>query len=377
MIDACPLCAAPLPQPFLVRASVPVHQNRTAATATAARAMPRGRLDMVACETCGFVCNRAFDPGLLHYGPGYDNTQSHSPAFAAHLDALARHLLDQRGVRGARIVEVGCGQGEFLRRLVADPGGGNSGVGFDPAYAGEAGGGALRFVRDFFGPGSAEPADVVVCRHVIEHVADPLALLRTIRAALSDAPQARVFFETPDVSWIFRNAVLWDLFYEHCSLFAAGSLADACARAGFRVTEVRRVFGGQYLWLEASLGAPRARPNPDGIAAQARAYAVQEAAAAGAWQRRVAEGRLAVWGAGAKGATFASLADPDAARIDCFVDINPAKQGRFLPGTGHPIVAPAALAGRDVARVLAMNPQYCMEIMPLLPHGMALAVWAD
>src|SRR5437764_687990 len=79
----------------------------------------------------------------------------------------------------------------------------------------------------------------------------------------------RVYFETPDVTWILRNQVIWDFFYEHCSLFAPGSLSTAFAAAGFRVSAVRRVFCDQYLWIEASVsdgGEPIVRdagPIPD------------------------------------------------------------------------------------------------------------------
>ena len=373
----CPLCAAPAPPPFLRRDSVPVHQNRTAATRTEALAMPRGTLALCACPACGFVFNRSFDPALPGYGPGYDNTQSLSPAFAAHLDSLARHLTEVRGVRGAHIVEVGCGQGDFLRRLVAYPGADNTGTGLDPSYRGpvQDAGGRLSFERRLYGPDCARPADAVVCRHVIEHVADPLALLRTIRAA---APTARVFFETPDADWILRQCVPWDLFYEHCSLFTAGSLADAFGRAGYTVTGVRHVFGGQYLWLEAEPGPAAAHPAPGETAALASAFAARETALVAAWRAQLAQiGRVVVWGAGAKGATLASLADPQGVFIGCLVDINPAKQGRYLPGTGHAIVAPAELAARGVRHVLPMNPLYRAEIDAMLPHGVALAEWAD
>ena len=91
---------------------------------------------MAACAVCGFVFNRAFNPALLRYGPGYDNAQAGSPRFAAHLADLVRHLVERRGVRGARIVEIGCGNGDFLRRLVTWPGADNTGIGFDPAYRG-------------------------------------------------------------------------------------------------------------------------------------------------------------------------------------------------------------------------------------------------
>ena len=98
------------------------------------------------------------------------------------------------------------------------------------------------------------------------------------------------------------------------------------------------------------------------------------------WRGRLdalGEGAVAVWGAGAKGVTFAGLVDPDASRIDCVVDINPAKQGRFIPGTGHPIVPPDALAARGVRHVVPMNPAYRAEIAATLAvsGGARLVDW--
>lgn len=380
----CPLCGSPAGAPFLVRASVPVHQNLTEVSPEAARAAPRGRLEMCACPACGFVFNAAFDVSLLRYGPGYDNTQAHSAAFEAHLQDRARHIVETCGVRSARIIEVGCGKGDFLRRLADWPGADNAGIGFDPAYAGpsEACGGRLRFERRPFGlDGAGVAADAVVCRHVIEHVAAPLDLLASVRQAMPAG--ARAFFETPDVAWILRNAVAWDFFYEHCSLFSAGSLAAAFARAGFAPTMIGPVFGGQYLWLEAVTGAAeRLAIEPDALLALARRYGETDAARLASWRTRIGglarDGRVALWGAGAKGVTFAGLADPDGVRIDCVVDINPAKQGRYVPGSGHPIVAPAALAARGVRHVVLMNPAYRNEVAALLPTrgGARLAEWA-
>jgi SAM-dependent methyltransferase len=379
--DTCPVCGAPATAPFLHRSAVPVHQNLPAPTVAAARGVARGDLAMAACPSCGFVFNRAFDPALLRYGPGYDNTQAGSRRFAAHLDALVRYLVERRGVRGAHIVEVGCGDGGFLRRLVAWPGAGNTGIGYDPAHAGPAEilDGRLRFVRGTYPPpGGGPPVDVVICRHVIEHVADPLALLAAIRAARP----ARVFFETPCIGWILRNAVLWDFFYEHCSLFTARSLTAAFARAGFAVRAVRRVFAGQYLWLEAVPGQAVPPHGAGRVPVLAQRYGAQEPALRAAWcdrlTRLAAGGPVAVWGAGAKGVTFAALADPEVRLIDCVVDINPAKQGRFVPGTGHAIVAPAALGARKVRHVVLMNPAYRPEVASMLPAcgRAALAGWA-
>lgn len=374
MVERCRLCGSARTEEFLRRPHVPVHQNLLVPNEQQAIAVPRGDLRMTVCRDCGFVFNAAFDPSRLAYGEHYDSTQMCSEVFARHMQDLADHLLNNCGVRGANIVEVGCGKGNFLGLLVAGDAG-NSGVGYDPSYTGDSPqlGGRLRFEHRLFGRDCEDVhADVVVCRHVIEHVAEPLELLRSVKRALSYSPNPRLFFETPCVEWILENRVIWDFFYEHCSLFSAASLAWAFRKAGFRVAGVRRLFGAQYLWIEASVHGGDDFSAPDGgdLAPMARAFAENFQAAVGQWTTRVESlgrrGQVAIWGAGAKGATFVGLVDPERKKIGCVVDINPDKQGRFIPGTGHPIVSPGELAERGVFTAIVMNPNYLAEAEDLL-----------
>jgi SAM-dependent methyltransferase len=345
----------------------------------------------VVCEECGFVFNAAFDAGKLAYGENYDNTQSCSAYFDEYLNDLTRELVETRSVTNADIVEVGCGKGHFLRKLVAYPLARNRGTGFDPSYAGPTTefDGRLKFVNRFYDESSSDvPADFVVCRHVIEHVQDPIGLLRSVRSALRSSLRARVFFETPCVEWIFSNKVIWDFFYEHCSLFSAVSLTYAFEKSGFSVERVTHVFGGQYLWLEAQ---PRAegtvspqRPARTEIAAQAHHYGAEEIEQRKKWPERLMElrrgGKVALWGAGAKGVTFANLVDPEVALLDCVVDINPNKQGRYIPGTGHPIVSPSTLSDRAVRSAILMNSNYRDENQRILESAnlkIELVDWND
>jgi SAM-dependent methyltransferase len=377
-IHYCPVCESSRFTPFLRRGQVPVHQNLIATSQDAARSVARGELYLVACEDCGFVFNRSFDLSRLTYGEDYDNTQSCSAYFDAYLDGLVKDLIECQGVRNSTIVEVGCGKGHFLRKLVSFPGANNKGFGFDPSYVGADIDldGRLAFRCCYYDDTCTDvAADVVVCRHVIEHVPEPMALLRSVRSALAYSSKARVFFETPCVEWILRNRVVWDFFYEHCSLFAAASLSLAFERAGFAVERVEHIFGGQYLWLEARVTdehLPTERCSPR-TAALARAYGTDEAVLRRKWLSRLlklkAEGSVALWGAGGKGATFANLVDPECALIDCVVDLNPNKQGRYIPGTGHPIVAPADLPRRAVKSAVLMNPNYREENLRLLAEA--------
>lgn len=378
----CPVCTEESLTPFVRRSRVPIHQNLALPTRHTARLHPRGELDLHSCGSCGFVTNLAFEPGRMVYDEAYDNRQDLSPAFDAHLDRLVDRLVAS-GVRGCRVVEVGCGQGTFLERLCEA--GDNMGVGFDPAYRGPLDPpGPVRFEQRYYGADCASvPADVVVCRHVIEHLPDPVALASAVREALTGSPHARVVFETPDLRWILDGVVFQDLFYEHCSYFTPDVLRFVFVRAGFTVDSVEHVFGGQYLWLEARVAERRTSPVPTepALGPALERFATESRQHAERWRHAMAklnrDGPIAVWGAGAKGVTFLNMVDPEGHLATCVVDINPAKQGRFVPGTGHPIVGVDELHQRQVRHAVLMNPNYRDEIAELLEeHGLDVVLHA-
>jgi SAM-dependent methyltransferase len=286
--------------------------------------------------------------------------------------------MEEKNVQNCSVVEVGCGKGAFLRKLVQDEKYNNRGYGFDPSYACELSemGGRLRFEKRYYDSNSANiPADVVVSRHVIEHVPDPIGLLKTIRKALIYSSHARVFFETPCVEWILQNKVIWDFFYEHCSYFTAESLTLAFELSGFKVEEVKHIFQGQYLWLEATIsdeGVPFTKA-PGFVTRLAKEFAVLENEMKNNWKTKIqnlaSRGKIALWGAGAKGVTFANLIDPDRELIDCIIDLNPNKQGKYIPGTGHPILSYQEIANRGIKTAILMNPNYYEENLALLKQA--------
>ncbi|MDF3033459.1 MAG: S-adenosylmethionine-dependent methyltransferase [Alphaproteobacteria bacterium] len=80
-------------------------------------------------------------------------------------------------------------------------------------------------------------------------------------------------------------------------------------------------------------------------------------------------GEVAIWGAGAKGLTFANMADPQRKYINCVIDINPRKQKKFCAGTGHPIVSPTYVKQNNIKTILIMNENYAKEIMDMFPEN--------
>lgn len=355
--DLCPVCQSADSVLLFHQGKAPVSQNRLFRTPADARACTLGELDFWRCGACGFVWNRAFDGRLLSYAEDYENNQSLSPAFSAHMDEMGRRVMAGGG--DTDILEVGCGQGVFLRRLAALAGDTATSIaGFDPAWRGPERQDGVRFYRDYFTSRTVavleRPPTRLVSRHTIEHVPDPLDFLSAMRSAIGGRP-ARLFIETPCVEWILANNMFQDFFFEHCSLFTVQSLATALEKSGFAPDSISHVFGGQYLWAEAHT--------------KSEIHTVLGTATIAQWRGRLASikaglgsGKLALWGGGAKGVTFGLQCDPKGEFLDCVIDINPAKQGHFLPVSAYPVLSLADAHARGVTGALVMNDVYFDEI---------------
>lgn len=352
---------------------VPVHSCVLVDSREAALAFPQGDIRLELCGSCGFVQNSAFDPGLIDYFQEYEETQGYSATFEAFARGLAAALVARHDLRGKEILEIGCGKGEFLALLCEL--GGNRGVGIDPAYVpGREGGAAsdrIRFVRDLYSSTySHMEGDFVCCRHTLEHI-QPVADFVDTVANTARRRNSLVFFEVPDVVRVLREAAFWDIYHEHCSYFSAGSLARLFRSTGFEVLRVETAFEAQYLLLEAvpsSNGSAVAVAEAD-LAELRRLTAGFQArceAVMAAWKDRLAAGRVGdrrtvIWGGGSKGVALLTALGLTS-EIECVVDINPHKQGKYMPGTGQQVVAPEYLQEHRPDLIVVMNPVYVAEI---------------
>jgi 2-polyprenyl-3-methyl-5-hydroxy-6-metoxy-1,4-benzoquinol methylase len=383
----CPVCRSQETFNFLKRTGIPVVQNMIFSDKKSAISVPRGDIHLSCCKSCGFIFNSAFDEKLIMYGNAYDNRQQFSEYFHLYMKKISECLIQKKGVTNSRIIEVGCGDGTFLRLLLSDERNGNTGTGFDPSYRGPESdcNGRARFIIDYYDQRYADfRADVVVSRHVIEHIADPIKFLSCIRDSLGKQNDATVFLETPDVNWILKNNSFWDFCYEHCSYFSPESLSHALRFAGFRPVEIIRTFSGQYM---LSIAKP-VEYNPDKesraqykneISDIADEYAQNEQnfieKNRSALKKLKETGNVFLWGAGAKGVMYANTIDPDYQFISGIVDVNPDKQDGFIPGTGHQVISPDRLP--QSGAVIIMNENYTEEIKKQVSsHGKQLRLYS-
>ena len=367
---ACPVCGFEGRRVFFEASGVPVHVGLQWPSVEAARACPRGDIRLVRCERCGFIANAAFDPELMAYAGQYENALHHSPLFREYADALAQRLVDQYELHGRDLVEIGCGDGQFLQLLVRL--GKNRGHGFDPSLPddiedGATVAGATLHRRVFDERDRNQPADFICCRQVLEHIDDPVGFMRGIHDIIGGRRETVVFFEVPDFAFALRNLSMWDIIYEHCSYFGPHALTQTFERAGFEKLDLRSYYGGTFIGIEARpAAAGDAEATSSDSVDAAEDFAQAWPAKLDGWKKTLdavrSSGRPAVlWGAGARGVSFLNMTGAEDA-IAGVVDLNPRKHGKHMAGTGHAIIPPDRLRDLQPGTVILTNPMYRDEI---------------
>ncbi len=372
---ACAACSGDDLERFFRISELPTNCVALAATRKEAVDCAKGSLDLAFCRKCGAISNLAFDPSRLSYDASYDNSLHFSLTFQKYADELAHDLVKRHNLRGKNIIDIGCGNAEFLSMVCEI--GNNRGTGFDPSLISgradlEAGKG-IAIIRDYYSERHAHYlADFVICRQVLEHIDQPQQFLRRVRATLAEASGGAIFLEVPNASFVFRNSGIWDIIYEHCFYYSSGALVRLFSTCGFDVLNVSETFNGQYLGLEARVSSREIglqggagedlKSMREDVLKFSEGYRSSRTRWEDALRLFASQGKRAtLWGAGAKGAMFLN-AVPGATSIEYIVDVNPHKWGLYIPGTGQKVVSPEFLKQYRPDVLLLVNPNYRDEI---------------
>lgn len=372
----CPSCFSKSIEEFYHQNGLPVVNNIIYETREEAINSKKGNISLTFCRNCGLVFNSKYNKKILEYNENYNNDQYFSKYYNSYIDDLTRIFVDKFRIYNKRILEIGSGNGEFLRFFCKISN--SKGIGIDPTYQGEKNEESVTFIKDYFNERYFNiEADVVILRHVLEHIEKPMDFISSILHNVNFERELIIIIEIPDFKWILNHGAYWDIAYEHCNYFTIESLKKILELNQIHVFDIFNTFSDQYIVAAGKFYGK----NTSGIKSIEEPEIHDRSIFnnnivddfAGLIKNKKKEinsiinkitGPFTVWGAAGKGVTFINMLDTkNQKRIPFVIDINKAKQGKYLPITGHMIVPPEILKlETSLKDIIIMNSNYQEEI---------------
>jgi len=326
--------------------AAPPLQNRFFHTRQDAQQFATTEVDFLWCETCQHIS--ISKTRSVEFDQHYDNRQTASQFAVDQYKSVIGDIEQQVPSREACIVEIGCGRGELLEMLHSSRY--KNLKGYDPAAPA-----ATDLVSNVYWNGSTQGngADLILARHTIEEVPEPNGFIGFMAKSLNQ--DGRIYCEITNAPKLLSYKGIFSLYPECSNLFSALSLAKLYARNGLFVEKITSINDGEWLgvWGKKSVSL-------DGDSAASFLSSV--------YKKLLQLPRpIVIWGAGGRGGNILSFLDIGLAQIEFVVDLNPAKQGLFIPPFGQKVISPDQLLDVNPRTILVASYKYKSEISKMAP----------
>jgi protein O-GlcNAc transferase len=347
----CPACGHHVAVSFYDGGKAPLTTLAWPKSQAQAQAMEKLPLQFVRCVDCGHVFNKAFSYANVPYSDKPNLMYNRGTLWQTHLKQTHRLILAQLPENPV-VVEIGAGDGHFIQALAQQNPKGRY-IAFDPSGS-MAADGLVEFYAEFFDPAvhMAEfKPDLIICRHMLEHLENPLGFIQGLSfAAAWESLDTALFIEVPCIDRVLESGRTVDFFYEHNSHFTSQSLRRLFERSNAAVEVLARGYEDEVVYGYARLGVNEAsRPlTRESVSFFTKAQIVDEQVQTQLNALADSGKTVAFWGGTGKAATFLNRYGVDARRFATVVDSDLEKVGTYVPGMGQLIQAPTVLLSQTV-----------------------------
>jgi SAM-dependent methyltransferase len=283
-----------------------------------------------------------------------------------------RNWVKENNLENKKILEVGCGRGEYIDLLISAGATKVSGIEYAQQSVVTAREKCPQIYQgyldlDFELPGDFD-FDAFTIFSFLEHWPNPNQGLRLIHSVLNEGGVGLV--EVPNFELILNKGLYSEFTTDHIFYFDRKSFTFLLEKNGFEVISIESVWYGYILSAKV-----RKRPLLDvknflNIQSRIKSQLTEFISQHGA-------GEVAIWGAGHQALAVIAMAKV-ANQVKYIVDSAPFKQGKFTPATHLPIVSPEHLNAKPPKAIIVMAAGYSNEVVRILlsnyPHIKHIAV---
>ena len=327
------------------------------------------------CETCGLV---QFDCQPVAYYKDVIRSGGFTTTMVELRRSQYRHFIDTFRLEGKKLIEAGCGQGEFLGVLNEFPVRA-CGIEHRESLVQLAREKGLTVWRQFAEEGAVlEPGDGSITGpydgflsfNFLEHQPEPVSMLRCLADNLTENGVGLI--TVPSLEYILQYDGYYEVIRDHLAYYTFDTLKFAVQEAGFEVIEEEMINRDTLSVLvrktassmQAQAETARQGRNPEKVDVSGL---IESQTLIGREMESLIENlksqgkRLAVWGASHQG--FTLTATTEIGRFaEYIIDSAPFKQGKYAPASHLPIVSPDHYKKDPVEVILIVAPGYTNEI---------------
>lgn len=314
-------------------------------------------LDLCQCMGCGLV---QFDCQPVDYYRDVIRAGGYSQTMVELRRYQYKHLIETYHLEGKRFIEVGCGQGEFLKVLSEFPVEVH-GIEHDPHLVKLARAQGLDVTEGFTDNEDTLIAggvyDVFLSFNFLEHQPDPGAMLQCIYRNLDDDGMGLI--TVPSFEYIMDHSSYYELIRDHIAYYTFDTLLPLLERNGFHAEEcevVNRDTLSVIVRKRPQMEAGNLMECYVSLKKEMDIYMKYLES----WNKKVA-----IWGASHQGFTLAATTRLGKKAV-YIIDSAPFKQGKYAPSSHLPIVAPEYFHRHPVDAIVITAPGYTDEIAEII-----------
>lgn len=368
---ACPVCGSENLLPLFSKESMPIYTLQRHFDRDSALNARKGKVAFYFCRACLFAFNAAFDELEMDYSVDYESSRSHSKYFDNYLDKVCKDLDSVFSVSNKTIVEVGCGDGQFLKKLREKYE--FEGYGFDPSLASNRieQYRDLEFIRAYYNYGCLNIfPDIIIFRHILEHQKNPHSFFDTIIPKTKTNNKVSIYIEVPAWEWIIDNNSIYAFAYEHCSYYSKYSIGYTLRSRNFHPKKISFTFNNEYLqYYGVNFSVPKTlkcieAKSRETIIEKSKLFKNNLQVFLEELKKQLSSilANAVLWGAAGKGTGLLNLLDTNYDQLKYVVDSNPARHNTYIPRTGQQVVSPEFLKELKPRYILITNHNYYDEI---------------